>query len=154
MTVLKDYYEVLGKLSTDELNKLEVIKWLISNSNSVRGTGRTKLMAIAFVRLSLEGERIELFDHSQKIASVEISNMIHNVFKSSDITISHGVIDNKNAVFAEGAMILPNAHEEELVESLLLDLQALCGLLMRGRVSSEVLHNIINTLEVESVMKL
>jgi archaellum biogenesis ATPase FlaH len=155
MTILKDYYDIIEKLTTNELNKLEVIKWLVSDDQSVRRTGRTKLMAIAFVRLALEGKRSKIFDHFQGNDSKRfIVDAIDDIFKSSDIKIVDGTIETKEAVLADGAVVVPGITKEEVLQSLLLDFRTLCGLLMGSGVPAGSLHTIINILEVESVMRL
>lgn len=154
MTLLKDYYDVLEKLTINELNKLEVIKWLISDYQSVRHTGRTRLMAIAFVRLALEGRRTKIFDHFQGTNSKQfVIDEINSIFNSPDIEIVDGVIGSRKAVLADGAIVVPGVSKEEVVRSLLLDFRTLCNLLIKSDVSMDSLRAIINTIEVESIMK-
>jgi archaellum biogenesis ATPase FlaH len=154
MTLLKDYYDIIEKLTASELNKLEVIKWLVSDDQSVRRTGRTRLMAIAFVRLALEGKRSKIFDHFQgKNSKQFIINAIDSIFKSPDIKIVDDVIESKEAILADGAVVVPGITKEEVLQSLLLDFRTLCGLLMGSGVPAGSLHAVINILEVESIMK-
>ncbi|MFA5202975.1 MAG: hypothetical protein WC708_00980 [Lentisphaeria bacterium] len=154
MTLLKDYYDIIEKLTASELNKLEVIKWLVSDDQSVRRTGRTRLMAVAFIRLALEGKRTKIFDHFQGTNSKQvIVDEIYNIFKSSDVRIIDGVIESKEPVLADGAVVVPGISKEEVLQSLLLDFRTLCGLLIGSGVSAESLRAVINILEVESIMK-
>lgn len=154
MTVLKDYYDIIEKLSASEINKLEVIKWLVSDDENVRRTGRTKLMAIAFVRLALEGKRPKIFDHFPgKDSKRFITDAINNIFKSPDIRIVNDVIESKDDIIADGVIVVPRTSKKEALQSLLLDFRTLCKLLMGSGMSAKSLHNIINILEVESIMK-
>ena len=155
MTALKDYYDIIEKLNASEINKLEVIKWLVSDDMGVRGTGRTKIMAIAFVRLALEGKHPKIFDHFQgKDSKRFITDAIYRIFKSSDgIRINGDIVESEEAVLADGAIVVPGIRKEEVLQSLLLDFRTLCGLLMGSGVSAKKLHDIINILEVESIMR-
>lgn len=62
---MQQYYEALERmsLSGEDLARLRVIEWLLSQKDENRRTGRTRLMALAFIRTAAEDGPIDVFDH-------------------------------------------------------------------------------------------
>jgi len=55
----------LFKLTQDQQQKLDTLKWLISDHHNDRETGRTTLLAMAFIEKAITnpGLWVRLFDH-------------------------------------------------------------------------------------------
>jgi len=64
MTPIAAYYDAVSKLSSDQLDKLEVLKWLVSLDNKDRRTGRTYLLSLAFLWEAIRTrETVKVWDH-------------------------------------------------------------------------------------------
>jgi len=67
LSVLKPYWDAVGRLRPDQAAKLPAVEWLLDSSDagSVRGSGRTTVMALAFLRdaCAHPGRQIPVFDH-------------------------------------------------------------------------------------------
>ena len=86
------------KLNKKEKDRLEAIEWLLDDSILARQTGRTKLMAIAFINKASrnEGKPIKVFDHTGTKAGIvflftSIEQIIEddNVLKDYYFQIDH-----------------------------------------------------------------
>jgi len=73
------------ELTPDQAQKYEAIKWLL-NIFGPRGSGRTHLMAMAFIEHSLNFDTdIEIFNHDQGFRGTrEIMHRIQNIVSSHD----------------------------------------------------------------------
>lgn len=65
MSFLKIYWDLVSQLRPAQVDALPVINWLIDSSPNSRRTGRTTLLALAFVRAAITnpGRKIMIFDH-------------------------------------------------------------------------------------------
>jgi hypothetical protein len=72
------------ELSKEQAKHYESIKWLISEGQ--RGSGRTYLMALAFVEKSIyEGGWVRIFDHTPyEIAQKQLLMQIDNIVSKMD----------------------------------------------------------------------
>jgi|WetSurMetagenome_2_1015567.scaffolds.fasta_scaffold24484_5 hypothetical protein len=95
----------------------------------------------------------KIFDHFQgKNSKQFVINAIDSIFKSPDTKIVDDMIESKETVLADGAVVVPGIIKEEVLQ-FLLDFRTLCGLLIGSGVPSGSLHAIISILEVESIMR-
>lgn len=65
--MLKPYWDAVGRLRPEQAAKLPAVEWLLDSSaaGSVRRSGRTTVMALAFLRdaCTNSGRQIPVFDH-------------------------------------------------------------------------------------------
>lgn len=70
MSAIAAYWKAVGKLRPEQVRRLNTVEWLLDSSStgSVRGSGRTTLMALAFLRdaCAHPGRSVPLFDHVAK----------------------------------------------------------------------------------------
>lgn len=73
MDALSKYFEILSKLTDTQLAYLPAVEWLLDN-DSHRRTGRSALMATAFLRCALRypGRWIKVSDHLPGVAQRRI----------------------------------------------------------------------------------
>ena len=68
MSVLKAYWKAVGKLRPEQVMHLRTVEWLLDSTSAgpVRRSGRTTVMALAFLRdaCAHPGRHVPLFDHS------------------------------------------------------------------------------------------
>lgn len=65
--------EKFFSLTKDQQNKIEVLSWFISDEGKDRATGRTTLMAIAFIKKAYDNQcmPVRFFDHHQNNGNEE-----------------------------------------------------------------------------------
>ncbi len=67
MSVESSYYNGVARLSPEARSHLRSVEWLFSQSDKHRGSGRTTVSVLAYLRAALEanvGTRIRVVDHS------------------------------------------------------------------------------------------
>lgn len=83
MSALKSYWEGVGNLRPDQAAKLPTVEWLLDSSQagSVRRSGRSTLMALAFLRgaCSHPGSWVPVFDHFRPMSKDDGKRMLDTV---------------------------------------------------------------------------
>lgn len=65
MSLFREYYELISSLTDRQLTRLGTVQWLLDESNPVRKSGRSLLMALSFARdASIMPRRwVKVWDH-------------------------------------------------------------------------------------------
>ena len=80
-SVIEEYFKVIANLPPENVRRLETVDWLLDESESVRGSGRSLLMALAFIRKGAfePGRWIKVWDHQDPSRSQDRRNMMNRI---------------------------------------------------------------------------
>lgn len=64
-SVIEEYFRIMAGLSRENAERLDTVEWLLDDSDSARGSGRSLLMALAFIRKGAfePGRWVKVWDH-------------------------------------------------------------------------------------------
>jgi len=87
-----NFMEEKSKLTDVQRKMYDSISWLFSDSETMRGTGRTYLMAIFFIEkaLSYPNKEIDIFDHVHYARSAQfLLKVIQGILKDTNVNMEY-----------------------------------------------------------------
>lgn len=154
MSVARAYYRGISFLNPRALSHLPSVEWLVSEREDERRTGRSTVLALAFLRSAIESSYpVAVFDHSASGGRVNSSHRMVNTirsmapesfFRSDDVLDS----DGESWLGPSPGGFTPRPK----VDSLFQDFRAITSLLVQLGYDPNDLASICRSAAVEHVM--
>lgn len=154
MSAMGAYYAAVANLGSGLAAHLPTLEWLVSHSLKDRGTGRTRALAVAFIKAAVttNGAEVKVFDHQTSGWNNGQNFMIDAVRAAAPglQILPGGVIEAQPAYAAS----LSHPNHGVLQGALRSEFTSLCRACLQHGISLDWMMGVLKASIVESVMKL
>lgn len=151
MTAMQAYYSAVSRMNPEIAGHLPSIEWLVSHSQGSRRTGRSFVLATAFLKAACttNGAEVRVFDHQRHDGHEnEMVSTLRSIAPSVHIAPNGKMEPQPAYAFS------PDHHShEKLLNVLMSEFSSLCSACMRHGVSVSWMLDVVKQNIVESVMK-
>lgn len=150
MSAMNDYYNAVSRMKHEIAGHLPSIEWLVSRRPEDRRTGRSYVLATAFLKAACttNGAPVMVFDHQQSNGRDVMIQTLRSIAPSVQI-LSDGRLEPQPAY----ASTPGHPESWKLIKELRDDFVSLCRACMTHGVSVEWMLSVVKGAIVESVMR-
>jgi hypothetical protein len=154
VSIFSEYYSAVAALDSALASRLPALEWLVSVQEKDRGTGRTRLLALAFIGAAMRRPEVgvKVFDHHDPSASRSSGQFIREAIRLASPT---SVLKDDMTLFCqERAYPDDRLHHDYflLTSAIMVDFLALCRAAVRHGVDVQWMKDQIDDTIVRRVM--
>ncbi len=154
MSILSEYYAAVAALDPALASRLPVLEWLVSVQDKDRGTGRTSLLALAFIGAAMRRPEVgvKVFDHHDPSASRSSGQFIREAIRLASPT---SFLKDDMTLFCQDRAYPEDSRHPDyslLTSAIMTDFLALCRAAVRHGVDAQWMKDQIDDTVVRRVM--